>query len=412
MISRKKSIISEPKVLISGVEGAGKTLFAIQQADLLAQEEGGDLFQLNIRDADPGHLPKLPFDLTDMAYDEDGKPVVDEETGDHLPKWATLTPGTVILVDEAHKVFPQRGPGRPPKHIEMLAEGRQFGIRFVLISQSPSSIDGFLRDRISRHYQVERKGNMERATILEFDHCVMFPRTAWQQRKDAQVHFWSYPKEYYGWYKSAKVHSFKVRIPWKIWAALAFIPIAGFVAWQVIDKVGGVMDGGGILAGAAASDAIDGIAELGGSDRVETTTDVQVYLERLQPLVQTHPWSAPIFQGRQVQAEPQLYCMQTGAGINGKGEYTEGRCSCFTEQVTRYSISAEGCESIVRAGGVYNPYKAPVQLAGGHAKPGEARLGPSGVHDPQPPPMQFGGTPAVGYGGMARYGGMGSHVSQ
>lgn len=159
--------ITEPKTLITGVEGAGKTLFAIQQADLLLQsfKQGEpELYQVNIRGADPALLPKLPFSLSEMAYNEDGTPIIDPETGDHLPKWATLPAGSVILVDEAHKVYPQRGPGRPPKHVEMMAEGRQAGVRFILVTQSPGSLDSFLRDRISRHFHLERKGGLNRAT--------------------------------------------------------------------------------------------------------------------------------------------------------------------------------------------------------------------------------------------------------
>jgi hypothetical protein len=102
---------------------------------LLTKAEGGLLYQVNIRGADPHHLPALPFKLDEMAFNEDGTPVLDPETGDQIPKWATLPPGSVVIVDEAHKVYPQRGPGRPPKHVEMLAEGRQFGIRFIYMTQ-------------------------------------------------------------------------------------------------------------------------------------------------------------------------------------------------------------------------------------------------------------------------------------
>ncbi|HZX76823.1 zonular occludens toxin domain-containing protein [Lysobacter sp.] len=385
MISKNKPIFTEPKCLVTGVEGAGKTLFAVQQADLLTKEEGGLLYTLNIRGADPGHLPKLPFALSDMAYNDDGSPVVDSETGDHLPKWATLPPGSVIVVDEAHKVFPQRGPGRPPKYIEMLAEGRQFGIRFILLSQAPSSMDGFLRERISRHYHLERKGNMERATVFEFDHCVLFPRTAWQERKDAQVHFWSYPKDYYGWYTSAKSHHFKLRIPVKVIVALLAIPAMGYAAYAVIDKVGGIMDGD-LLASAQAS-AVD--VELGDGRLSERkpraiARDAEAYEAQFEPIVPYKPWSAPAYQDREITAEPDLFCMAAAAGQDANGEHREASCTCHTEQGTPYAVDPAQCR-VYASKGVYNPFRTTARARGnwssddGRGKPGKARSGPSGV---------------------------------
>ena len=421
MISSNTALISEPKVLITGVEGAGKTLFAVQQADLLTKAEGGVLYTKNIRGADPHHLPELPFPLDEMAFNGDGTPRVDPDTGDHLPKWATLEPGSVILVDEAHKVFPQRGPGRPPKWIEMLAEGRQFGIRFILLTQSPGAMDSFLRDRISRHYHLERKGNMERATVFEFDHCVMFPRTAWQERKDAQVHLWAYPKQYYGWYKSAKTHSFKLRIPWKIWAALAFLPVAGFVAWQVYTQVGGVMDGvtgelssgGGGTAFYQPGDDSDTQPDRRGRDgnRMPVTADEAEYRKRFEPLVASAPWSAPAYQGRPVEARPELYCAVFGAGQTATGEWRDERCSCLTEQGTRYALAKDVCMQVVADGGTYNPHRRDEPRSGPRAggEPGEPRVGASGVRQPPTsyaaPVASAGG--AAGHWGVASYGDIG-----
>lgn len=386
MISNTKPIFTEPKCLVTGVEGAGKTLFSVQQADLLSTSEGGMIFQVNVRGADPAHLPKLPFKLDAMAFNDDGSPVIDAETGDHLPMWATLPPGSVIIVDEAHKVYPQRGPGRPPKHIEMLAEGRQHGIRFIYLSQAPASMDGFLRDRISRHYHLERKGNMERATILEFDHCVLYPRTAWQERKDAQVHFWTYPKAYYGWYKSAKSHQMKLRIPWKIFAAVLFIPVVGFVAWNVIDKVGGLgEEGGGFLPEAVAAESSDKPrrGESGERRGLEVELDAGRYLAQFRPVIPERPWSAPAFQTAAITAQPDVYCVTGSPGHDALGEWREASCTCLTEQGTPYRVERAQCENIARHG-IYNPHRVATSENGGgswseRGKPGEARQGPSGV---------------------------------
>lgn len=410
-ISAKKPIFSEPKCIITGVEGAGKTLFAVQQADLLTTAEGGELYVMNIRGADPVHLPQLPFKIDALAFNDDGSPMMDPETGDHMPMWATLPPGSVIVIDEAHKVYPQRGPGRPPKHIEMMAEGRQHGIRFILLTQAPASLDSFLRDRISRHYHLERKGNMERATVLEFDHCVMYPRTAWQERKDAQVHFWTYPKEYFGWYKSAKSHHFKLRIPWKIWAAIAFVPLVGFVGWRLYDKLGGVMEGAIPTASAAASTAgpspgVDQPRSARGNERdgIEATADPGKYLGQFLPVIPEMPWSAPVFQGREVVAQPRLLCTISGAGTDALGKHRPGACTCYTEQMTPWAMAETSCRTVARHG-MYNPYASsgsqPQNTSGlaqsERGKPGEASSSPSGVRAVTSAALGAGGGQAVAF---------------
>lgn len=398
----KRPLFSEPKVLITGVEGAGKTLFAIQQSDLLSKAEGGQVYQVNIRGADPHHLPKLPFDLREMST------TTDPETGDLLPRWAVdLEPGTVVIVDECHKIYPQRGPGRPPKDIEMLGEGRQKGIRFVYLSQSPDSIDAFLRERISRHFHLERRGNMERATVFEFDHYVYRPRTAWQERKDATVHFWAFPEEYFGWYTSAKSHHFKLRIPWKIFAALLFIPAAGYAGFNVYQKVGGLtsmpIPASASVAGDAGHSSRSKSTDTSRNEAEalnQTTTDYQAYLRRFSPLVPSMPWSAPAYQGREVSAQPDLYCMASGAGFDAQGEHQEEKCTCLTEQGTRYNIDPGTCTLIAREG-IYNPHRSPSFNTGeAGQKPVEARTGPSGVAPLTSPSGAGGGDPVAHYGAM------------
>ena len=365
----KRSLISEPKVLVTGVEGAGKTLFAIEQAYLLSQSEGGDIFQLNIRGADPAHLPRLPFDLSEMAL-RDGKPVIDPETGDQLPRWAVdLEPGSVVIVDEAHKVYPQRGPGRPPKHIEMLAEGRQHGIRFIYLSQQPESIDSFVRGRINRHYHLERKGNLDRATVLEFDHLVLYPTTAYQDRKRAVVHFWKYPKQFYGWYTSAKSHHFRLRIPLKIVAALLFVPVAAYFLWSMFHKVSPFFHGSTLASAALHQGASTSVPSVGSpmrgdseggkrAVRYETITD---YSRQFAGFTPAMPFTAPAFRTREVVSNPEVFCMASAAGSDALGAERGSSCSCISEQGTKVEMVAKLCRAVAAQGGVYNPYREPIE---------------------------------------------------
>lgn len=241
---------------------------------------------------------------------------------------------------------------------------------------------------------MERRGNLERATVFEFDHYVYKPRTAWQERKDAQVHFWSFPREYFGWYTSAKVHSFKRRIPWKVFAALAFIPIAAFIAWRVISSVGGIQQG---ILPTEMTQATNGGA-------IQKTTDAAQWDAQFKPVNAWQPFSAPAYQGRKVVSDPEMWCMFSGAGKDANGEHRAASCTCLSEQGTRIMLDNLQCK-LVATSGVYNPYRKPQRDEAretrepGH-KLGEARLGPSSV-------ASAASTAAASFGNVATYGGMG-----
>lgn len=51
-------------------------------------------------------------------------------------------------------------------------------------------------------------------------------------------------------------------------------------------------------------------------------------------------------------ADPEVYCIAVD----------DGRCSCMTEQGTRYEMDKKICRSIA-ANGVYNPYRCPASDA-------------------------------------------------
>ena len=138
----KKPIISAPLNVVTGTLGAGKTLFAIQQADLLVKtKQASQIYQVGINDPDTRKLPHLPFPLEDWVKHADAGELKD----------------AVIIVDEFHKWMPQRGPGRPPKWIEELAEARKRGCIFILLTQSVE-FDHFLKGtRLNKHYYLSRK---------------------------------------------------------------------------------------------------------------------------------------------------------------------------------------------------------------------------------------------------------------
>ncbi|WP_309261186.1 hypothetical protein [Lysobacter arvi] len=88
------------------------------------------------------------------------------------------------------------------------------------------------------------------------------------------------------------------------------------------------------------------------------------YAREHLPRFPSMPWTAPIFDDRQVTADPQLVCAAAGAGEDVNGNWREASCTCLTEQGTTYDIPQGECMALARKGPRYNPYKV-VTAAGG-----------------------------------------------
>lgn len=349
----KKPLISAPINVVTGTLGAGKTLFAIEQADLLIQSKQADVvYQLGINEPDLRKLPALPFPIEEWATRADKGELKN----------------AVIIVDEFHKWMPARGPGRPPKWIEDMAESRRRDVRWVLITQS-GEFDHFLKgNRCGKHWHLSRKGYLNRSTIYEWsERFVNNPADNKEARKEAVLTNWWHPKKYHDWYVSAAAHRFKVRLPLRAVAALALIPVIIYFALNGAKFMGGVVTGKGLAAVAPQPSHIGvGDAGMGQGGRMEegrsvgsrgasirATSNVGEYLTQFEAIIPQMPWSAPVYQGREVVAQPEIYCMSSG--VDG-----QDGCNCYSEQGTKLSrVPVEICRVVAREG-VYNPYRPPL----------------------------------------------------
>lgn len=355
-MKKKQPIISAPLNVITGTLGAGKTLFAIEQADLLVSSgQAAVVYQLGINEPDTRKLPHLPFPI--------------EEWADRADKGELKN--AVIIVDEFHKWMPSRGPGRPPKWIEEMAESRRRDVRWILLTQS-GDFDHFLKGtRLNKHFHLSRKGFLNRSTIYEWsERFVNNPADNQIARKEAVMTNWWHPKKYYDWYVSAAAHRFKIRLPLRAWAALLLIPVIFYFALNGAKFMGGVVSGKGLAAIAPAGSPGPSTPGMGqgmgegagmayggsGGERgsaIRPTSNAGEYLTQFEPVVAHMPWSASVYQGREVVSQPEIYCMSSGHdGMDG--------CNCYSEQGTKLSrIPVEICRVVAREG-VYNPYRHPL----------------------------------------------------
>ena len=322
-----------PIELVTGLPGAGKSLGAVDR-----------LLQWHDTDA------SRPVFVLGVDGLKDG--IAQEITAEDLQHWFDYPAGSIFVVDECQKYFPMRRAGEPPAWIRKLSEHRHLGHDFLLMTQAPGYLDSYVRGLVDRHVHLVRKFGTQFCDRYEWPSISMSPLSP-GERKRAVKKLWSYPKRCFDLYKSAELHTVKRRIPKKFFVLLAAPLVVAAIVFAVPKIMARTHPAAAVAAVSAGS---PGEVSSSRSDEHHWTTPA-AYVKDFIPRIANAPWSAPIYDGRAVKADPDLLCIEYERVINGE---TQNLCSCFTEQVTPYRIgSLQECRRYARDG-LYNPYRAPV----------------------------------------------------
>jgi hypothetical protein len=298
-----------------------------------------------------------------------------------IEEWTKLPRGSVLLVDEAHNVFPKRSPhAKPPEWVAKLAEIRHFGIRMLIVTQDPRDLDSFVRRRVGVHYHVSRKTGHNYAVIHEFRPHSENPRDP-RAQKTAQHQIWKYPKDLFGSYKSTTMHMVKPRLPWKFWLLPLLAIVAAYFVWKTYSHLTGmatVPDEVDLSGTAAPSMAqVVGLQQPQGEGERNPWRDAASFAEAHTPLLRGVPWSAPIYSSLQPTSVPELYCV-----IVGDTREWSGTCRCYSEQVTPIDMDNASCRKAARSG-VYNPYRSIAHTQPQGHSPGDGAVATRPAKDPQ-----------------------------
>lgn len=264
---------------------------------------------------------------------------------DGVRRWEELPAGSVILVDEAQKLFPARGmhAGKPPEWIERLAEHRHGGFDFLLVTQHPTFIDAFVRKLSGRHTHLTRRFGMERATVYQWEE-VKTPESESEKQFAVKSTFVPDPSVDYGRHESATVHTHKRRLPWK--KLLVLGGAAAVVVVSALLTVRHLTSGAGF---GKADLAKGGLATAGEVEPRSRRPASWAVLER-SPRAEApnRPESAPLYDDLQiVKSQPRVSgCVSLGVSLGGKPE-----CYCTTDQGTIIpEISVHACRTLLKAG--------------------------------------------------------------
>jgi zona occludens toxin len=201
--------------LITGLPGNAKTLYTIGHVMRRAEAEGRPVYYAGIKELKLDWTPIDPM------------------------KWMECPAGSIIVIDEAQKIFRNRSLGtQPGPHVTELEEHRHRGIDMYLITQHPSLIDPAVRRLSGVHRHMIRIFGMEASTVHKWSAVVDTPDKS-HCRKDSEKERWAFDKSLYGLYKSAEVHTMKRSIPWKVWVVLAAPVALGLAGWWVYSSTVG-----------------------------------------------------------------------------------------------------------------------------------------------------------------------------
>lgn len=364
-------------LLLTGQPGHGKTALGLVRAKKL-RDEGRVVYVHGVRGLNCEFYGFLP--LEDPA------------------KWEDLPDGSVVVLDECYSTFPSRAPGRPvPSHVDAMARHRHRGFDFILICQQGLQLDSFLRGLVEEHIHVRRMWGA-RATKLK--RWTQYQGNTSVQCMDTSD--WIRPSWVFKGYESTVMDTSKVHVPRWAWILLALI-VAVVVGTHLLKGRLNKYAEKPAATTAANTAGTAGVAAGGAVGRRYATPEE--YLADQVPRVESVPSSAPLYDGRPVKQVPQAYCVVSSSGTDARGKWSEGGCSCYTQQMTRVAMHPDACRSLATGGGSFDPFRDPPQQPS--SAPGGVGGSPPTVDDPArvaPAPEAVTGItsaePVASYGGF------------
>jgi len=312
--------------LVTGRPRHGKTLWTVSTVDKKAKAEGRPVYYWRIEDVtlDDWHEIERIEDVHNLPH------------------------GALIVVDEAHRVYPSRtGFGNPPAHIQDYDEHGHRGHDFYIITQRPQELDKFIRGRAEQHFHFVRVFGMLKADWYTWDEYTDTEKSG-ALNKARKVR-WSYPKEYFGTYKSAELEVTKAAIPWRQVRTFAFgiitVFAGGFAVYWFLLR-GPVDDQPEKVYQSADPAAVDTPA---GFRRV-SIEEASQWAAKFEERIAGAPHSIPFYDQR---LEPGNVPKIDGCMLIETAEFS--RCQCNTQQGTIIStMSDEDCRYYL-ANGWFDP---------------------------------------------------------
>ncbi|MFL9611424.1 zonular occludens toxin domain-containing protein [Methylobacillus sp. Pita2] len=302
--------------LITGLPGSGKSLFTLKTVKELADKEMRPVFYHGI--------PELTLDWQRMEKGED---------------WTECPQGAIIVIDECQTTFRPRANGAAvPKYVSQLEVHRHSGHDLFLITQHPMLLDGNVRRLVGRHFHVVRFYGFQKSTIHEFQSV----RENVKSLKGSIEKHFVYPKEVFGWYKSADLHTVKKRIPARLVLVVLMPILFIFVAWYAIKTINGFTDHHTPENLEQQTEKVTNpAAQPYAPARPQYVKEEPTWLEARQERVPGLPYTAPVYDKL---TEP-ITVPVPAACVDFRGQ-----CKCYSQQGTPVATPEYLCKQIIQGG--------------------------------------------------------------
>lgn len=349
-------------VLLTGLPGNGKTLYALNWVKAKAEKEGRPVFYSGIKDLNTAVLPWTEFEPE---------------------KWAELPAGSIVVIDECQRVFRPRMHGTAvPPFVAALETHRHLGIDLVFITQHPMLVDSNVRRLVGLHFHAVRKFGTQAATIHEWGSV---KENCDKNREGSVRHDFRYPKAAYGWYKSAEVHTHKARIPMRVWVLLGVPVVFGSLFWFMYQRWSAKIEGETPQAqqtGLMVSVPGQGHKN-GATARPDGPMTRAEYMEAHTPRIAGLAYTAPVYDEvtKPTEAPYPAACIRSAI-----------RCHCYTQQGTRLDVPDRLCQDIA-AGGFFIAWAKQPAQGMPQGAPAPAPVVAAAVPLTGPTGTSFGGTP-------------------
>jgi zona occludens toxin len=311
-------------VLTCGVPGAGKTLWTLSHVEARRVAENRPVYFSGVTDCALG--------WNDLGDDS----------------WESAPDGSLIVIDEAQRLFPVRKQGSSvPSPVRAMETHRHRGIDIYLVSQNPLQVDTAVRHLVGEYRFLDRPFGREYAVIWQFAHVCDWRSTL--ERQTVQKKRWPFPETAYGWYKSAQAHTHKKHIPRVlVWLPLGVV-VAAVAVWYGVRSLTHAIDAKKQQAPSAVPAVLDAkAASVGGyMSPVEWYASRAQYLEARRPRIKEMPESAPVYDQLAV---PVTFPRVASCVLSQK----QG-CKCYTQQSTPVAVEDRFCFAFVEHG-AFDPY--------------------------------------------------------
>lgn len=371
--------------LRTGLPGGGKTLNTIKDLDEEHQADPKDPTKRLHKEPDHPDLPPRTIyysGIPELKIDKLKSNWVEFETPD---KWYEQPDGSVIVIDEAQRVFGTDGSRARPEKVARFETHRHQGLDIHLITQHPSLLMTHVRKLVGKHINYLRPYGRDKGIFRhEYEFCIDSPekRSNFKQSQEEKI---SLDPHYFGLYRSATVHTHKKITPSYIkkiplYVAGVLVPVGLIVAlgWYIVGEA--KSDQEKLRSQAPATEnAADGspVQPMAVAAAIKTSD----FIGSREPRLDDLPSSAPRYDDLTKPKDfPRLVCAssedpRTVARARNRGQsigLQDGKeyvCQCYTQQVTKVSTSPEFCLTVV-TNGMFDDTRQPPSYASGNSRGG------------------------------------------